>query len=412
MTKHDRCPTCDRPGCDRATVPAVGGPVPACAGQAVDWRTRALAAERLLSDERDVNAATSRDLDALLTALGAQVTPGGQTEDARDARRVADGMRRARELAAAREVPADVEASISDLVEASRDLEIYAEGKVTAKRTKSAERSFGRVRAALRTAIAAEIERGLVSARARFDCARSVFFNDMLRRRNITSPCQECEGYGVLAYASSATWRRGAGGQMSTYDVCDRCWGSGDAVKHGVDLRRLGAEIERARAEGRAESSAAPAPVARPISEWHEDMVGWLLATEQNGAIIEYERDEPGKFAQIKIAPGKLWRRRAWADGKWWAWCDVSVIDADVIKRPARLVPASEADADPASRGPIGRPVCSTCNDSHAMTIGDRTVMCTRCPTPCHACRAGGNGPFCGSTPCPCKCHAKIGGGS
>lgn len=68
---------------------------PACAGLAVDWRTRAIAAERLLSDERAAHAETSHNLDALLTALGAQVTPGGQTMDACEARRVADGLRRA-----------------------------------------------------------------------------------------------------------------------------------------------------------------------------------------------------------------------------------------------------------------------------------------------------------------------------
>lgn len=62
-------------------------------------RDRAIAAERLLADERAAHAETSRDLDALLTALGAQVTPGGQTLDACEARRVADGMRRAKRAA-------------------------------------------------------------------------------------------------------------------------------------------------------------------------------------------------------------------------------------------------------------------------------------------------------------------------
>lgn len=39
-------------------------------------------------------------------------------------------------------------------------------------------------------------------------------------------------------------------------------------------------------------------------------------------------------------------------------------------------------------------PVCSTCNDTHAMTLhranGDeQTVMCTHCPVPCRLCRLG-----------------------
>lgn len=58
------------------------------------------------------------------------------------------------------------------------------------------------------------------------------------------------------------------------------------------------------------------------------------------------------------------------------------------------------------------KPVCSTCNDTHQMTIHgegevDRVVMCTQCPVPCQRCRAGGNGPYCEKTPCDCACHAK-----
>lgn len=57
-----------------------------------------------------------------------------------------------------------------------------------------------------------------------------------------------------------------------------------------------------------------------------------------------------------------------------------------------------------------GSPVCWTCNDTHVMELhsygGDsREVMCTRCPTPCQKCRAGGVGAFCEHTPCSCDCH-------
>jgi hypothetical protein len=50
-------------------------------------------------------------------------------------------------------------------------------------------------------------------------------------------------------------------------------------------------------------------------------------------------------------------------------------------------------------------PVCSTCGDTHRMTIRDRKVPCTRCPVPCQDCRAGGTGAYCWSTPCGCGCH-------
>lgn len=57
----------------------------------------------------------------------------------------------------------------------------------------------------------------------------------------------------------------------------------------------------------------------------------------------------------------------------------------------------------------VPRPVCSTCKDTHTMTLGDREVMCTRCPTPCEQCRQRdtgyGPGAYCATTPCGCACH-------
>lgn len=51
-------------------------------------------------------------------------------------------------------------------------------------------------------------------------------------------PCARCTGLGRVLYGSTATWRGGIGGRAMTPDVCDKCWGSGDALRHGVDLRR------------------------------------------------------------------------------------------------------------------------------------------------------------------------------
>lgn len=50
--------------------------------------------------------------------------------------------------------------------------------------------------------------------------------------------------------------------------------------------------------------------------------------------------------------------------------------------------------------------ICTTCEDTHWMQLGDRKVMCTHCPTPCDRCRGGG-GAFCVSTPCACACHTR-----
>jgi len=58
-----------------------------------------------------------------------------------------------------------------------------------------------------------------------------------------------------------------------------------------------------------------------------------------------------------------------------------------------------------AAEAQAARAVCATCLDTHTMTLRDRQVPCTFCPTPCEACRAGGNGAYCAKTPCACDCH-------
>lgn len=70
-----------------------------------------------------------------------------------------------------------------------------------------------------------------------------------LRRLARVGRCSKCDGIGRISYPSTTTWRGGIGGQMVTEDVCDRCWGSGDEERKGVDLRAMEAEIERLRRE-------------------------------------------------------------------------------------------------------------------------------------------------------------------
>lgn len=63
-----------------------------------------------------------------------------------------------------------------------------------------------------------------------------------LEWRGIDAPCTACGGAGQRAYASTATWQGGIGGAAITSDVCDRCWGTGDAHRKGADLRAMTAE--------------------------------------------------------------------------------------------------------------------------------------------------------------------------
>lgn len=69
--------------------------------------------------------------------------------------------------------------------------------------------------------------------------------------------CQGCAGSGIKCYATTGTWRSGAGGSTPTCAVCDKCWGSGHKNKPWPShrlletssaARRAGAEAMRERA--------------------------------------------------------------------------------------------------------------------------------------------------------------------
>lgn len=76
--------------------------------------------------------------------------------------------------------------------------------------------------------------------------ATQAALDQVLRIRGVEVACETCHGLGVRGYGSTATWRGGQGGARPQKDVCDACWGTGDAHRHGVNLRKM-AEEERAR---------------------------------------------------------------------------------------------------------------------------------------------------------------------
>jgi hypothetical protein len=61
----------------------------------------------------------------------------------------------------------------------------------------------------------------------------------VLHHRGVNTPCVSCKGLGVIWYNNTATWHGGMGGASMTQDVCNKCWGSGDAENHWTDLRKL-----------------------------------------------------------------------------------------------------------------------------------------------------------------------------
>lgn len=73
---------------------------------------------------------------------------------------------------------------------------------------------------------------------------RGNMHEEFLAWRGVEIPCSACQGSGVAVYGGTSTWRGGAGGQTITTGVCDQCWGTGDAHRKGIDLRRLKNERE------------------------------------------------------------------------------------------------------------------------------------------------------------------------
>ena len=76
----------------------------------------------------------------------------------------------------------------------------------------------------------------------------SATIEELMEWRGIEKPCARCDGTGWHVYGSTSTWRGGIGGHAMTPDVCDACWGSGDAGHPWTDLRALEAKHREARA--------------------------------------------------------------------------------------------------------------------------------------------------------------------
>lgn len=83
--------------------------------------------------------------------------------------------------------------------------------------------------------------------------------------RDVEEPCQACGGSGRRLYGSTATWHGGIGGAAMTWDVCDRCWGTGDARRKGADLRAM--------------TAARRAWEAEQCAKWLGDRIGASLST-------------------------------------------------------------------------------------------------------------------------------------
>lgn len=69
--------------------------------------------------------------------------------------------------------------------------------------------------------------------------ANDEFLSLVHRRRNVRVPCDKCSGLGGRWYSSGSTWRGGMGTARCEHDVCDACWGSGDASRPWTNIREV-----------------------------------------------------------------------------------------------------------------------------------------------------------------------------
>ena len=61
-----------------------------------------------------------------------------------------------------------------------------------------------------------------------------------------TEVCNKCDGTGKYMYANTNTYMSAPGllsGQAITEDLCDQCWGSGQANRPYTDVRALREEL-------------------------------------------------------------------------------------------------------------------------------------------------------------------------
>ena len=73
------------------------------------------------------------------------------------------------------------------------------------------------------------------------------FINTLKRAKRIFKICDRCRGLGTYMYGNGATYRRGMGVASMTIDICDQCWGSGDADRTLTNIKELEDGIKRIR---------------------------------------------------------------------------------------------------------------------------------------------------------------------
>lgn len=118
-------------------------------------------------------------------------------------------------------------------------------------------------------------------------------------------------------------------------------------------------------------------------------------------AIVRYP--DPATPETPKAAPPTL-RVPAHVRPVWWSAEGNAYDFASTSAAPEAAPRALEPDEDDE---PSREPTCSTCNDTHwmSLTAFGQQVPCSQCPLPCKKC--GNLTGFCRETPCSCDCHPR-----
>jgi hypothetical protein len=97
--------------------------------------------------------------------------------------------------------------------------------------------------------------------------ARKSIFTEYLGARGIKNTCSSCGGLGSKIYPSTTTYHGGVGGNITTLDICNRCWGSGDVLRPGINLILLNSFLSAA---AKARNQLLKLYEAQPGIEWKD----------------------------------------------------------------------------------------------------------------------------------------------
>lgn len=71
------------------------------------------------------------------------------------------------------------------------------------------------------------------------------YYNLVVKLRGVRKPCSKCKGLGVFVYPTTCTWWYDGGQAIHhpTRDICDECWGTGDRVFKGTNIKELQKQV-------------------------------------------------------------------------------------------------------------------------------------------------------------------------